>query len=299
MSIRIFGFSIASLIWSTLSFAESSIQYHHGRVTMKYKTYMNTPAETSMPVFEISLLDSSGALSAGINNASAQYAAREGAVAEAKREVREGEALPGPKMISYSWQEQAAQGGDVKRWGLRMGSTEGMYSLSNISGHKSQKYSSLAEFFLIGNIDRDVWLTTDYFMIRGDTFWGFRLGLFRHVDQTTTGPTLNPDRKIDSGYFTLPLTYRIGLITPIRLHLYLEAGFDPVTAIRHYGSKRKDKIPNDILITPSVEFRVFQHVGIGMRVEEYRGSMIQSDRYDVVNPEYKQRMVTGFINISG
>ncbi len=299
MNLRLFAFSIAGLLYPTFTFAESSLQYHYGRLNAKYQHYTGRRSEVSMPVHELSILDASGNLSAGLSNASAQYAAREGAIADTKQRVAEGKEAGGQKIISYSWKEVAAQEGDVKRYGLRLASTESLFSFSPIFGSKSKKFSSMAEVYMIGTMSNDVLLETDSFILRGNTFFGVRWGSFRDVDQTPTAPALSEDKKVDTGYFTIPLTYRLGLITPIGLHLYLEAGLDPVTAIRHQFSKHDQKVPNDILITPALEYRVHENFGIGVRSEEYQGSFVRYTRYKIYNPEYKQRMTTAYINFSG
>lgn len=168
-----------------------------------------------------------------------------------------------------------------------------------ISGSKAAKYSSLAEFYLVGTMTNDVVASGDSYLLVENIFFGFRLGFFRDVDQTATGPALNDDRKIDSGYFYLPLTYRLGLHFPIGLRLYIEAGIDPLTLARRHLSKSDEKLPDDVIITPAAEFRVHPNVGLGVRSEDYRGSMVQSDRGRIRNPQYRQRMTTAYINFSG
>lgn len=293
----LFAFLVVTL-QTTSAFAESGIQYHYGRLNAKYQNYTGRRAEVNMPVHELSILDASGNLSAGLSNASAQYAAREGAIAETKERVREGKEIGGPKTITYSWKETAAQEGDVKRYGLRLASTKNVFSFDPIFGSNAEKYSSMAEIYMIGTMTNDLLLATDSFLLRGNLFFGARWGAFRDADRTPTGPALNEDRKVDTGYITLPLTYRLGLILPFGLQLYFEAGLDPITLVRHQFMKHDQKIPNDILITPAVEYRVHENVGIGARVEEYRGSFIRWTRYKVYNPEYKQRMATVYVNFS-
>lgn len=291
--------STFALLASAAAFAESSIQYHYGNLKVDYESYHGRRRGLTMPVHEFSILDASGELSAGLSNVSSQYAAREGAIADEKRKVREGESLGGTKILNYSWTQVAAQEGDVKRYGLRLASTRSALSMEPITGARASKYSSLGEFYLVGTMSNDVVASGDSYLISENIFFGFRLGFFRDVDQTNTGPVLNDDRKIDSGYFYLPLTYRLGLLLPIGLRLYVEVGLDPLTLARRYLMKADKNLPDDVVVTPSVEFRVHPNVGLGVRSEDYRGSMIQSDKGAVKNPQYRQRMTTAYINFSG
>lgn len=296
---RLFFLLMIALLYSPHTFAESGIQYHYGRVHAKYQNYTGMRGEVSMPVHEFSIQDASGNLSAALSNASAEYAAREGAIADSKERVREGKELGGPKVIGYSWKEVSAQGGDVKRYGLRMGSTESIFSFDPIFGSKAKKFSSMAEIYMVSTLSNKVLMESDSFLLRGNLFFGARWGSFRDVNKTPTGPALNEDKKVDTGYFTLPLTYRLGWIMPFGLQIYLEAGLDPITLLRHQFSKHDQKIPNDILITPAIEYRVHEHVGLGLRAEDYQGSFVRYTKYKIYNPEYQQRMITAYINFSG
>lgn len=279
--------------------AESSIQYHYGTLKVKYESYTGARRSLDMRIQEFSLVDSSGEFGAALSNASSRYAAEQGAIAEEKRKVREGEAAPGTKIISYSWQERAAQEGDSKRYGLRLGSTESIFSLDPILGSDAEKFSSLAEFSLIGEMDSDVLWPADYFLLKHQLFWGFRLGFFRDFDIYSPQRAADIDKKMDTGYFYLPLSYRLSLHLPFGLVAYGEAGIDPITLVRHQFSDDNQKIPHDIVLTTGVEYRAFEYLGLGWRMEEYRGSSIVSTKYKIHNPEYEQKMITFYINFSG
>jgi hypothetical protein len=278
--------------------AESSIQYHYGTLKVDYESYTGARRSLDMRIQEFSIVDASGEFSAGLSNISSRYAAEQGAVAEEKRKVREGESAPGTKIISYSWQERAAAEGDAKRYGLRLGSTESIFSLDPITGSDANKFSSLAEFSLIGALDTDVLWAADSFLLRHDLYWGFRLGFFRDFDLTSPLRVSSIDRKFDTGYFYLPFSYRVSLILPFGLTGYGEAGIDPITMVRHQFSDDNQKIPHDIVLTSGVEYRALSIMSVGWRMEEYRGSSVVSTEYQIHNPEYRQKMVTFYINFS-
>lgn len=290
---------LGSGVFGSQLLAESSIQYHYGTLKVDYESYTGARRSLDMRIQDISLVDSSGEFGAALSNTSSRYAAEQGAIAEEKRKVREGEAAAGTKIVSYSWQEKAAVSGDAKRYGLRLGSTESIFSLDPITGSDEDKFSSLAEFYLIGALDSDVLWPADFFLLKHELFWGFRLGLFRDFDLFSPTRTSSIDKKMDTGYFYLPLSYRLSFHLPFGLMAYGEAGIDPITLVRHQFSDDNQKIPHDIVLTSGVEYRVLEYWGLGWRMEEYRGSSIVSTKYQIHNPEYRQRMMTFYINFSG
>lgn len=289
------GVSAASCFLTPSTARASSLKYSYGSINVDYQWYTGSRASVSMPVHEFSLHDSSGEFSAALSNVGAQHAAREGAIAEEKRKVREGESLGGPKIINYSWNQAAAQQGDMKEYILRLGSTENIFSLDPITGSGKKKYQSIAELGLIAAVNGDMLGGGEFFALRHDVIFGFRLGLFRDIDKTRPD---NDERNIDTAYFYLPLTYRIGLFLPANIRAYVEAGADPITVVRHYGSKSDSKIPLDLYFAPVVEIRLFDLLNVGVKIEEYKGSFISYDKYAIRNPEYKHRMTTAYVSLS-
>jgi hypothetical protein len=251
-----------------------------------------------VPVHEFSLLDSSGEFSAALNNASAEYAAREGAIADEKEKVRKGESVGGTKIISYSWEQAAAREGDAKEYSLRLGSNDGIFSTDPIFGNDNEQYQSVAEISMVAAVWGDILGGTEFMGLRHDVILGFRFGSFRDIDLRPNSGRENNDKKMDTGYFYIPLTYRIGMFFPMNVRAFLEAGADPITVVRHYGSKSDTKIPLDIYLAPAVEMRFFNLLNIGVKMEEYKGSFISYDKYKIKNPEYKHRMITTYVSLA-
>jgi|GEM_PF-2800992 len=292
-------FAVAGFFGATGDVYASSVRYSYGDIEVDYQFYTGRRSKVKMAVHEFNLLDSSGELSAGLSNMSSEYAAREGAIADEKEKVRKGESAGGDRIVSYSYETVAAKAGDGKEYGIRLGSQDSVFSTDPLFGNdKKAQYISSAELSMIATIWGGMLGSNQFMAVRHDVIFGLRWGSFRDIDRSAGSGREGVDRKTDSGYFYLPLTYRLGFFAPFAIRAFIEAGGDPITALRHYGGSGKDKIPLDTYFAPSIEKRFFELMNVGLRVEEYTGSFISYDKYAIKNPSYKHRMVAAYISLT-
>ena len=283
----------------TQSLFASALRYSYGDITVDYEFYTGRKSKVKMAVHEFNLLDSSGELSAGLSNMSSEYAAREGAIADEKEKVRKGESAGGDRIITYNYQTVAAKAGDAKEYGLRLGSQDSIFSTDPLFGNdKKEQYISSAELSMLAAFWGNLLLTNDHVAVRHDVIFGLRFGSFRDIDRRPESGRETTDRKTDSGYFYLPLTYRVGIFAPFGIRAFVEAGGDPITAVRHFASSGDDRIPLDTYFAPAVEKRFFDLLNVGLRIEEYTGSFIAYDKYKIKNPRYKHRMVAAYLSLT-
>jgi len=267
----------------------SGLFYGYGRVTMDYEWYHGAREEgLSVPVHEFAFIDSSGAFSAAIQTEANRQAAEGQAITEEANKIRKGESLGG-RPITYTYEQAAAREGDAKRYGLRLGSKEGL-NFSPITGQDPKKdLLAYGEVSLIAAVWGDILDVNDVFALRHDVITGARWGSVKHY-----GADGNDDieRHRDGGYFYIPVIYRLGFFLPGNVRYYAEAGIDPITAARIYTGN--DALPHDKVFASSLEYR-WEEIGFGFRIEKHAGSFTKSERKTVHNPVYQHTLIGAYV----
>ena len=98
----------------------------------------------------------------------------------------------------------------------------------------------------------------------------------------------------DVGYLYLPLTARLKAFTPWNTRVGIEYGGDPITFIRKLAGS---EIPIDVLTGATIEYRLFDVISLGLRYEEYRGSLVRNESIGIKNPPYVHQMYGAYVYV--
>ncbi len=277
------------VLFTQSAYGESGLKYWYSSLNSDFEYYTGTrTSNAKVNVHEFSLNDSSGAFSAALQTASNRMAAEAGAINDENRKIAKGESVGGPKVLSYSYENAAAQDGDTKIYSLRLGSTENAFSSETFStDRKKDGMVTYVELAMIAAMTGDMITTNEFFALRYDILIGARFG---GIKVNALNSLNSEDRYKDAAYFYLPATARFGFYFAHNISLKVEYGQDPITLVRNLSDSDKPKIPLDRYSGLALEYRVDVY-GFGLQYEGYRGSAIMGAGKNVVNPVYEHEMI--------
>lgn len=269
----------------------SGLFYGYGHISMDYEWYHGARENNvNMPVHEIAFVDSSGSFRAAMETESNRAAARNDAVYEQERKERNYESFGG-RPLTYSYERAVAREGDAKRYGLRLGSDEGLNASSITGGTRGKHLLAYGEISMIAPVTGDVLLERDVLALRHDVVVGVHWGSVKHYNRG--GDDIESNR--DGGYFYIPVSWRLSAFTPWGVGGVVEAGIDPITAGRIMLGGN-EKLPHDKVYRGALEYR-YSDFSAGLRIERHYGSFTKSTRKSVDNPVYQHELVGAYLAV--